>query len=61
MPRKIVPKKCGCGCGETTKGGYFLPGHDSKTLSAVIETAGGITALKQIIEKSLRVKIQVKL
>ena len=60
MPRKIVPKKCGCGCGVMTKGGEFLPGHDSKTLSAVIEAAGGIAALKKIIERSLKTKIQVQ-
>lgn len=25
-----VPKKCGCGCGEMTKGGRFRPGHDMR-------------------------------
>lgn len=25
-----APKECGCGCGEMTKGGRFLPGHDRR-------------------------------
>lgn len=29
MRKPKPPKECGCGCGEMTKGGEFLPGHDS--------------------------------
>lgn len=29
MRKPKPPKDCGCGCGEQTKGGDFLPGHDS--------------------------------
>ncbi len=27
---KREPRECKCGCGGTTKGGTFLPGHDAK-------------------------------
>ena len=26
---------CACGCGQPTKGGTFLPGHDAKLRAAV--------------------------
>ena len=51
MPRKIIPKLCGCGCGEMTKGGQFLPGHDAKLLSAIVQSAGGLENLRNIVEK----------
>ncbi len=40
MPRKKRSKVCACGCGELTAGGNFEPGHDSKTLSAIVEEVG---------------------
>ena len=61
MPRKIVPKPCACGCGAMTRGGAFLPGHDAKTLSAIIEAAGGTPALKKLVENALNRTIEVKL
>ncbi len=51
MPRKKIPKPCGCGCGEMTKGGQFIPGHDAKLLSAIIQSVGGLENLRRIIEK----------
>ena len=27
---KRSPKACDCGCGDQTKGGRFLPGHDAR-------------------------------
>lgn len=35
-PRKSDPKECLCGCGGTTKGGRFLPGHDAKLKSQLM-------------------------
>ncbi len=35
------PRLCACGCGGMTKGGAFLPGHDSQLLSAFINVARG--------------------
>ena len=51
MPRKLIPKPCGCGCGEMTKGGQFIPGHDAKLLSAIIQSVGGLENLRCIVEK----------
>lgn len=31
--------ECECGCGATTKGGRFLPGHDAKLKKSLIEAA----------------------
>ena len=61
MPRKRIQKPCACRCGEITAGGHFLPGHDTKTLSAVIEAVGGITALRNLVERVLGIKIEVEL
>ena len=52
MPRKIIPKLCDCGCGEMTKGGQFIPGHDAKLISAILQSAGGIANLRRIVESS---------
>lgn len=30
---------CHCGCGGTTKGGRYLPGHDAKHKKALVEAA----------------------
>lgn len=30
------PRPCGCGCGGTTKGGNYLPGHDAKHMSRIL-------------------------
>lgn len=51
MPRKKTPKQCGCGCNLMTAGGDFKPGHDSKTLSAIVARYGGVLELKHAIEK----------
>jgi hypothetical protein len=51
MPRKIVPKACACGCGEMTKGGKFLPGHDTKVYRAILQHIDGdIMELKAVVE-----------
>jgi len=31
--------QCECGCGDVTKGGRFLPGHDAKLKKSLIESA----------------------
>lgn len=55
MPRKITPKLCGCG--RMTRGGDFIPGDDSKMMSAVVKSAGGVKQVHALIEKSLNCKI----
>lgn len=32
---KAAPRECGCGCGNLTSGGTFLPGHDARLKSRV--------------------------
>jgi hypothetical protein len=44
-----------------TKGGDYLPGHDSKTLSAIIENVGGVKELRLLVEGVLNRPIEVKL
>ena len=61
MPRKRIQKPCACRCGENTAGGHFLPGHDTKTLSAVIEAVGGIAALRNLVEQVMGKEIEVVL
>ena len=60
MPRKIYPKPCSCGCGGMTGGGEWLPGHDSKTMSAIVAKVGGTLELKKLVEKTLHCRIKVK-
>lgn len=59
MPRKIIPKDCGCGCGGMTKGGQFIPGHDSILLSSIVQRVGGLLNLKKIVEEHLKEEVQV--
>lgn len=41
---------CGCGCGETTGGGLFRPGHDSKLLTRLVS---GVKSGAQTKEEAL--------
>jgi hypothetical protein len=43
-----------------TRGGDFLPGHDARTLSAVISSVGGVAALRQLVETALKRRIEVE-
>ena len=61
MPRKMVPRLCNCDCGEMTKGGWYLPGHDQKLRAAIEGKAGGLLELKALIERTLNCSIRVKL
>lgn len=53
MPRRVDPKVCGCGCNGMTKGGEFIPGHDSKLMRAILLEVGGVLALRKFIEQRL--------
>ena len=60
MPRRVVPRPCSCGCGETTKGsGDFLPGHDQKLRTAIERHVGGILVLRSLVEKVTKQKVEV--
>ena len=60
MPRRTVERDCNCGCGGKTRGGEFLPGHDSKLYAAIIDEVGGLVNLLHIVEKSIGKRILVK-
>ncbi len=60
MPRKRIQKPCACGCDQITAGGCFLPGHDTKTLGAIINVVGGIVALRNLVEDALGKKVEVE-
>ena len=44
-----------------TKGGDYLPGHDAKTLPAILEHVGGVKQLQQLVEGLLNQQIEVNL
>ncbi len=60
MPRKLRPKECACGCGDMTRGGDFLQGHDRKLEGAIIEKVGGVIELRELVEKTLKCRIKVR-
>lgn len=45
---------CACGCKDSTRGGKFLPGHDSKLRATIEESVGGLLNLKEIIEAAIQ-------
>jgi hypothetical protein len=52
MKTKIKAPECECGCGGHTKGGRFLPGHDSKLKKELIGQAlGGKKRARNRLEK----------
>ena len=42
----VEPKPCTCGCGGTTGGGNFLPGHDARLVSMVLNKKAKVAALE---------------
>ena len=45
---------CAFGCGQTTKGGTYLPGHDAKLRAAIEQSVGGLLPLDQLVEAARR-------
>ena len=41
---------CACGCGEPTRAGTFLPGHDANLRAAIEESVGGLLPLDRLVE-----------
>ena len=58
MPKRRRPKPCACRCGDMTKGGDFIPGHDAKVMSAINDKVGGTIALRDLVEKTLNCRIK---
>lgn len=45
-----VARECRCGCGGTTKGGIYRPGHDAKHLSATLKAMRTVKPTEMIAE-----------
>ncbi len=50
---KSDPKPCGCGCGEMTRGGDFLPGHDARFRGRLLTAidAGDESAIEALLAR----------
>ena len=46
-PPKAKTRECWCGCGGETKGGKFIPGHDSKFHSLAKQITRGLSTVTQ--------------
>jgi len=60
MRNDTTANLCNCGCGETTAGGQFLPGHDQKLRIAIERKVGGLLELKALVEKVCHCTIEVE-
>ena len=56
----MTERDCLCGCGETTRGGTFCPGHDQKLRKAIEDAVGGLESLLSIAEAHVGKKIVVR-
>jgi hypothetical protein len=41
--------ECVCGCGQETRGGDFLPGHDQKLRTALEQRVGGLSTMAKVV------------
>lgn len=48
----MAERTCACGCGGAPASGNFLPGHDQKLRDALEQRAGGLTALRDLVERA---------
>lgn len=55
---KTSGKPCVCGCGETTGGGNYRPGHDSRHVSRVV---AGEASLDDLPTEALRAKARKRM
>ena len=54
-PAKRTPQPCACGCGDQTKGGRFLPGHDARLKGRLLaQLREGSARERATAEKALR-------
>lgn len=54
MRKAKPPKECECGCGDMTKGGRFLPGHDSYLKGLALRIERGVIKYKDIEHEGQR-------
>ena len=50
MRERLAPKPCACSCGELTKGGQFVRGHDATMLGKIVKKYGGVIGLKHHLD-----------
>lgn len=43
-----TPKPCSCGCGHSTRGGRFIPGHDSRLKGWLLRVERGLVKIEDI-------------
>jgi hypothetical protein len=48
--RDRMSKICGCGCGKSTQGGTYRPGHDQSLRSKLERRVGGLSKLEAIVD-----------
>lgn len=52
------PQECACGCGEETRGGRFLPGHDSRLYGWALRVSRGQVKLAEIQHSGERAAVK---
>ncbi len=58
--RKFKPRLCACRCGQLTREGFFIDGHDALLYTAILNEVGGLVALRDLVEGRLGRQIKVE-
>lgn len=53
-----APKECACGCGELTKGGRFVPGHDARLYAWMLRVERGVIKIEDIQHPGVRAAVE---
>ena len=61
MRKAKAPKRCACGCGDLTRGGRFIPGHDAKLNAWALRVERGIIELSDIDHDGIRAAVAAHL
>ncbi len=43
---------CKCGCGNPASGRNFLPGHDQRLRTRLVDEVGGLFALQELVQSA---------
>ncbi len=44
-------KLCDCGCGQYPRGADYMPGHDVRVYSALLDHVGSLRNLREVVER----------
>ncbi len=58
--RKFKPRLCACRCGQLTREGFFIEGHDAMLYTAILNNVGGLVALRDLVEDKLGRQIKME-